>query len=137
MDFVYLIPEKMLHHLQQHPKTRKTFENIDRQKYNSMMVIIMGEIMQDKYLMYDHFSMIHISRDMSGAWMECFDKTLNEIELDRSIHNDLKLKMQKVLEEMIRPSEICKFLSTVIEESSSPKRLIEHIQQHLRELFKD
>lgn len=137
MDVIYLIPEKLLLHLQKHPKLKDHFECVDHESYNHMMVIIISEIMQDKYSSYDHFKTIHISKDLSDAWMECFIDTLDELGFDDILQQQLIPKMQRVLEEMTRSPEICDFISEMIENSSSPRRLINTLQHRLDELSKE
>lgn len=66
------------------------------------MVMIISEIMQDRYSSYDHFKMMHISKEHCDVWMECFIKALNELEIDENSKTDLCNKMQKCLEEMMR-----------------------------------
>lgn len=93
--------------------------------------------MQDKYSSYDHFKTIHISKDLSDAWMECFIDTLDELGFDDILQQQLIPKMQRVLEEMTRSPEICDFISEMIENSSSPRRLINTLQHRLDELSKE
>ena len=134
MDFVYLIPEKLLINLSNHPQLSPIFKNVDHDKYNQMMVLIISELMQDKYSTYDHFNMLHITKEQSKAWMECFSQTLDELNIDDITKLDFSRKMEKALSEMMRPAEICQFISNVVEQSSSPRRLLDHIKRHLQEL---
>lgn len=134
MDVIYLIPERLLFHLQRHPKLSDHFNYVDHESYNQMMVLVISEIMQDKYSSYEHFRMIHITKDLSDAWMECFIQTLHELKFDDETKKQLTRKMQRVLEEMTRSPEICDFISEMILNSSSPRRLIKHLQHRLEEL---
>jgi hypothetical protein len=100
IEYVYLIPSVLLKNLKTHEVLSDLFQNINETCYNTMMYQIINNIMISSKITYEHNKHFQITYEHKIAWMECFEKTLNELCIDSDNALNLGAKMKNILDNM-------------------------------------
>lgn len=128
------LPDELLQNLKAHSGMSELFKHVDTQKFSVMMSKIITQMMsEDTYVSYNH-STIKITKEHSIAWMECFMKTLNDMNIDEKTSLILHKKMTHMIENMLNENtEILNHIKQYISTSSDSKRLIHDIRELLNQ----
>ena len=140
VETLCLIPAKLLHKLKTHPVLDKIFNHVDDQSYNNMMVKILGNIITDETSTYFHKRHMQISREQADAWMDCFNRTLYELQISPDQSKDVSHRMEKAVYHMheTTPSHhLCNSIYECFSNSNDPEKLLHDVSEYVHDLQKN
>jgi len=134
IEYVYLIPSNLLKHLKAHEVLSDLFQNINETCYNTMMAEIINNIMTSSKITYKHNKHFQITYEHKIEWMECFERTLNELCIDSDNTLNLGAKMKKILDDMVINNNMEKLydkISNIIVKSYDKDLIIQQLNNYI------
>ena len=128
------IPELLLENISNNDTLKDLFVNISRESFLSMMSHTINHLLEDNFeLPPGHTS---ITAFQSKAWLDCYNKTLDQLPLSDEIRRKLVKNMVRLVNIMTRQSYInnglyetvCIALREKLNQSENPVELLRKIE---------